>query len=282
LLNYITAIGWHDGAPRFGELWPAQVQLIGKEIARFHTLIWPAILWALGLEAPRMVYAHGWLLLEGEKMSKSKGNVIEPFALAERYGSDAIRYFLLREAPFGTDFSISIDKLEARYNADLANDLGNLQRRTLSMLERYRGGTVPQRGLASLLDDRFGDLGPVLSAAYETLDFRSALERTWELISALNVLVDERKPWDLHKRGAAAELDAVLYELCDGLRRLAIAVEPVLPRAARSMWSQLGLQGIPGGTWSEELQWGKLPPGTRGALAAGGLFPRIESVPAAD
>src|SRR5476649_2210519 len=143
LINYISATGWHDDPEKFKALWPANVQLIGKEIARFHTFIWPAMLWALGLEAPKMVFAHGWILSGGEKMSKSLGNVFDPFALAQTYGPDSIRYFLLREAPFGSDFTVSAEKLRIRHNSDLGNDLGNLMRRSLAMLEKYRNSLVP-------------------------------------------------------------------------------------------------------------------------------------------
>ncbi len=272
LLNYITAIGWEHDAPEFTELWPADVQLIGKEIARFHTIIWPAILWSLDLAAPKLVFAHGWITIEGEKMSKSKGNVVDPFELAAAYGSDAVRYFLLREAPFGSDFSFSAEKLESRYNADLANDLGNLLRRSLSM---------PARPGASLLAPAFADLASEIAGSYERLDFRAALERAWELARALNVLVDDRRPWDLHKRGADAELDAVLYELCDGLRRLAIVLEPVLPRATASMRHQLGLDDRAAQPWDTALRFGGLEPGTRTQQAPEPLFPRLEAPPAA-
>jgi len=145
LLNYISALGWPEGE-KFKTFWPASVQLIGKEIARFHTLIWPAILWALGEDAPGTVFAHGWITIEGAKMSKSLGNVVDPFALAERFGADAMRYFLLREAPFGSDFSYSEEKIVQRYNSDLGNDLGNLLQRSLAMLDKYRSGLVPQPG----------------------------------------------------------------------------------------------------------------------------------------
>ena len=143
LLNYITALDYASDGERFRTFWPANVQLIGKEIARFHTIIWPAVLWALGLDAPDLVFAHGWMTLEGEKISKSKGNAIDPFALAERFGADTIRYFLLREAHFGSDFSFGEEKVRLRRNGDLGNDLGNLVKRTLAMLARYRGGVVP-------------------------------------------------------------------------------------------------------------------------------------------
>ncbi len=143
LLNYITALDWEHDGERFKTFWPANVQLIGREIARFHTIIWPATLWALGLQEPQLVYAHGWITVEGEKMSKSKGNVIDPFEAAAELGADSIRYFFMREAPFGNDFSISRDKFRHRHNGDLGNDLGNLLRRSLAMLARYRESIVP-------------------------------------------------------------------------------------------------------------------------------------------
>ncbi len=145
LLNYITAIGWSEDEARFRKYWPAQTQLVGKEIARFHTIIWPAILWALGERAPELVFAHGWITVDGQKIGKSLDNAVDPFALAQRFGPDSIRYFLLREAPFGSDFSYSEEKIAQRHNSDLANDLGNLVQRTLSMLQRYRDGIVPER-----------------------------------------------------------------------------------------------------------------------------------------
>src|SRR5579872_6949215 len=157
LLNYISALEWPAGE-RFKTFWPATVQLIGKEIARFHTLIWPAILWGIGEQAPEMVFAHGWITVEGQKMGKSLGNVVDPFALAERFGSDAMRYFLLREAPFGSDFSYSEEKIVQRYNSDLGNDLGNLLRRSLAMLEKYRQGLVPQPPDSTAFGAQFSDL----------------------------------------------------------------------------------------------------------------------------
>ncbi len=277
LLNYITAIGWSEDSELFHRYWPAQTQLVGKEIARFHTLIWPAILWALGEAAPELVFAHGWITVDGRKMSKSLDNAVDPFLLAERYGADALRYFLLREAPFGSDFSYSEEKIAQRRNSDLANDLGNLLQRTLSMLQRYRDGIVPERsGAESELGRRFAPLPVVVRERILDLRFREALEAIWELVTALNRTIDERKPWALHKQNQTGELDAVLYDLCEGLRWVAILLHPVMPERMSEMWQQLGVPGRIDDDWSSSLrEWGGLAPITQTALAAS-LFPRLD------
>ncbi len=276
LLNYITALDYAGDGPLFRELWPADVQIIGKEIARFHTIIWPAVLWALDLPAPRLVFAHGWITNDGEKMSKSKGNVIDPFAFADRFGADTLRYFLMREAPFGGDFSLSEEKVRLRRNADLGNDLGNLVKRTLAMLARYRDGVVPLAG-PSAFGDRFADLGTRVGAHLAALAFRDALEAIWELVAALNRTIDEKKPWELHKRGDDPALDAVLYDLCEGLRWLAHLTAPFVPTTAAGIWTQLGFAGLPAGAWNDVLRWGGLASGTRTRPAGEGLFPRLDA-----
>jgi methionyl-tRNA synthetase len=276
LLNYITALDYASDGERFRTFWPANVQLIGKEIARFHTIIWPAVLWALGIPAPELVFAHGWITLEGQKMSKSLGNVIDPFEIADRFGSDAIRYFFLREAPFGSDFSFSEEKVRLRRNGDLGNDLGNLVKRSLAMLARYRAGRVPA-SVPSELGARFADLGARAGAQLAALGFREALETIWEFVTALNRAVDEKRPWDLHKRGADAELDAALYELCEGLRWLAHLVAPFMPETARGIWTQLGFEGEPLGPWAQELVWGRLAGGTVTRPSDAALFPRLDA-----
>ena len=275
LLNYITAIGWEHDSEQFRTLWPADIHLIGKEIARFHTIIWPAMLWALGLPETRRVFANGWMTLEGEKMSKSKGNVIEPFEFAEEFGADSIRYFLLREAPFGADFSLSEEKLVQRHNNELGNDLGNLLRRSLSMLEKYRNGLVPAAE-ESLLGERFADLGARVKTLIFELNFRAALETVWELVTALNREIDEKKPWVLFKEGRMAELDVLLYDLCEGLRWLAILLHPFMPVKATEMWRQLGLAADPSIDWADALVWGGLAAGTQ-TQPGSPLFPRIEA-----
>jgi methionyl-tRNA synthetase len=278
LLNYITAIGWSEDDTRFKTWWPAQTQLVGKEIARFHTIIWPAILWALGESAPDLVFAHGWITVDGQKMGKSVGNAVDPFALARRFGADSLRYFLLREAPFGSDFSYSEEKIAQRHNSDLANDLGNLLQRTLSMLQRYRDGIVPDPagGSDAEFARRYAPLPMVVRQRILDLHFREALEAVWELVTALNRAIDERKPWTLYKEGRTGELDAVLYDLCEGLRWIAILLHPFMPERMSEMWQQLGNPGEIDEDWSSSLQaWGGLLPITQTALGAP-LFPRVE------
>jgi methionyl-tRNA synthetase len=251
LINYISALGWPDGE-KFRTFWPASVHLIGKEIARFHTLT-----------------------IEGQKMGKSLGNVVDPFALADRFGSDAMRYFLLREAPFGSDFSYSEEKIVQRYNSDLGNDLGNLLRRSLAMLEKYRNGLVPQPG-NDAFGGQFADLPARVRTLIDDLQFRDALEAIWELVSALNRAIDEHKPWVLFKEGRQSELDALLYNLCEGLRWLAMLLHPFMPEKTESIWRQLGLTSAIDANWQEALHWGGIAPGTPSASDEP-LFPRIEA-----
>jgi methionyl-tRNA synthetase len=279
LINYITALGYPDESGLMARYWPG-MHLIGKEIARFHTIIWPAMLWSAGLPEPTRVFAHGWILADGgEKMSKSLGNTLEPFALLEAFGADAVRYFLFREAPFGSDFSISVEKLRARHNADLGNDLGNLLRRSLAMLVRYRNALVPQP-VESDIGERFAEIGAQVHEHVLALRFREALETIWELITALNREIDDRKPWDLHKHNKDLELDALLYTLCEGLRFIAILVQPFMPAKAAEMWRQLGGTGTPEVPWQTALRWGTLAAGTQ-VDPGEPLFPRLEAPPPA-
>jgi methionyl-tRNA synthetase len=279
LLNYISGIGWEQDDAKFQTFWPASVQLVGKEIARFHTIIWPAILWALGLEAPELVFAHGWITVEGQKVGKSLGNAVDPFALAQRFGADSLRYFLLREAPFGSDFSYSEEKIAQRHNSDLGNDLGNLAHRTLSMLQRYREGVVPAAPASLPLLAQFDELPERVRIAILDLRFRDALEAVWEMVTALNRAVEERKPWALEKECRAEELDALLYELCEGLRRLAILLHPVCPERMEELWRRLGAGGEIGAPWTQSLVAGAgIAPSTRTSLGEP-LFPRIELAP---
>jgi methionyl-tRNA synthetase len=278
LLNYISSIGWSTDPATFATYWPASVQLIGKEIARFHTLIWPAMLWSIGEAAPDLVFAHGWITIDGQKMGKSLGNAVDPFALARRFGADSLRYFLLREAPFGSDFSYSEEKIAQRHNSDLGNDLGNLLHRTASMLQKYRGGRVPRRpdGAGSEFADRFAGLPATVRELINDLRFREALEAAWGLVTALNRAVDDRKPWVLFKEKRDDELDALLYDLCEGLRWLAMLLHPVMPERMEEMWRRLGVSASVTDDWSTALAaWGGLEPGA--TIATGdALFPRIE------
>jgi len=280
LLNYISAIGWSSDPARFATYWPARVQLVGKEIARFHTLVWPAMLWSIGETAPELVFAHGWITIDGQKIGKSLGNAVDPFALVQRFGADSLRYFLLREAPFGSDFSYSEEKIAQRHNSDLGNDLGNLLHRTASMVHKYRGGIVPARGQESEFVRRFADLPARVRSRILDLRFREALESAWELVTALNRAIDERKPWTLAKEGRDRELDALLYDLCEGLRWLALLLHPVMPERMATLFERLGASGSVIDDWSESLRtWGGLQSGARVALGDA-LFPRIEIAPA--
>jgi methionyl-tRNA synthetase len=281
LLNYITAIGWSADPDKFATYWPASVQLVGKEIARFHTIIWPAVLWALGEAAPELVFAHGWITVDGQKMGKSAGNAVDPFTLVERFGADSIRYFLLREAPFGSDFSYSEEKIAQRHNGDLGNDLGNLLQRSVSMVQKYRGGTVPPGDAETgELGRRFADLPARVRAALLDLRFREALEMTWELVTALNRAIDEAKPWVLFREERDRELDALLYDLCEGLRWLAMLLHPIMPERTQEIWRRIGAGDSIAGDWSIALRaWGGLPAGTQTATGDP-LFPRVELVAA--
>ena len=230
---------------------------------------------AKGLPAPKCVYAHGWITVEGQKISKSRGNFFDPFALCDEFGADAIRYFLLREAPFGADFSWSEEKVRQRRNSDLGNDLGNLLRRSLAMLARYRDGLVPAPPERSAFGARFADLGTRVGDHILGLAFRDALEAVWELVGALNREIDERKPWELSKRGADAELDVVLYDLCEGLLWLGHLLAPFIPDRASEIHRQLGIAPEIGEAWNEVLHWGRLAAWAR-AEPGEPLFPRLE------
>jgi methionyl-tRNA synthetase len=279
ICNYITAAGYPHDLARFEHLWPADVQLVGKEIARFHTIIWPAILMALRLPLPALVFANGWITMGGVKMSKSIGNIVTAGELIERYSVDGVRYLLFSQATYGTDFSLNDEQMLRRYNADLANDLGNLVQRTLSMLARYRQGTVPQWRGSSELAAGFESARDAVTAALLAIDFRGALTAIWERVGELNLHVERSKPWELSKRGEEQRLDEVLYELCEGLRWIAAFVHPFMPATGEAIWSALGQTGVPGRFWEQELLWGRLPAGTK-TLVPPSLFPRVEAVAA--
>jgi len=280
ICNYITAAGYPHDLAKFERLWPADVHLIGKEIARFHTIIWPAILMALDLPLPRLVFANGWITMEGTKMSKSLGNILTADELIAQYGVDGVRYLLFAQATFGTDFGLSAEGMQRRYNADLANDLGNLVQRTLSMLGRYRAGTVPAARARSSLAAGFESARDSVIAAMAELDYRGALGAIWERVGALNLHVEQSKPWELAKREEGAALDDVLYELCEGVRWISAFIYPFMPATAQTAWNALGQQGVPGQRWDEQLQWGKLAPGTATNVPPP-LFPRLEAHDAA-
>jgi methionyl-tRNA synthetase len=243
LVNYISAIGYGSGEEKFRRLWPADVHIIGKDITRFHCTVWPAVLLAAGLPLPKKVFAHGFISVEGEKMSKTRGNMVEPMQVLEKYNADVLRYYLMREVPFNGDGDFSWARLEQRYNADLANDLGNLINRTLSMIQRYRQGVLPAARSRELRPDSEA-MQAKFSERMAELDFSGALESLWGFISRANRYVEESKPWALAKDTAqAGRLEAVLGELAESVRLLPDLLSPFMPTIAEQIRAQLGTAG---------------------------------------
>lgn len=287
LTNYITAAGYLHDRDKFAKFWPADIHLVGKEIVRFHSIIWPIILMALGAELPKMVYGHGWLVVEGDKMSKSKGNVIDPVALIDEFGPDAIRYFLLKEITLGQDGNFSRDALINRINADLANDLGNLLHRTLSMVGRFNGGVIQAAGEKEAIDAELAQLAHNTAANYEknmeNMEINAALKEIWALVSRSNKYIDETAPWALAKDPAKrARLDTVMYNLAEVLRIVTILVSPFMPTTAPKIWAQLGIETAFADVRLHDAQsWGLLAAGTKVAKPEP-IFPRIEIKPEAE
>ncbi|MCX7842968.1 MAG: methionine--tRNA ligase [Clostridia bacterium] len=281
LSNYITALNYMtNDESDYKKYWPADVHLVGKEIVRFHTIIWPAMLMALGEPLPKQIYGHGWLLLEGGKMSKSKGNVVDPVILVNKYGLDSIRYFLLRDMPFGSDGIFSNEALINRINSDLANDLGNLVSRTVAMIDKYFGGKIPAEREAGDYDQDL--VNTVMQAPSKTeellekLQFNNALTEIWKAISRTNKYIDETMPWVLAKdEKNSPRLAQVMYNLAESLRIISIIIEPFMPETPEKIRHQLGLTDKKLTEWDAAKTWGIYPTGiavNKGEV----IFPRIE------
>jgi methionyl-tRNA synthetase len=270
-----------DGA----DLWPADLHLIGKEIVRFHAIFWPAFLMAADLPIPKRIYAHGWLLFEHDKMSKSRGNIVRAEPIRRVMGADALRYFLLREVVFGQDGSFSYDALIGRYNSELANGLGNLASRTLTMIKDYTGERIPEVGeheRSSEIESVAGNTITGALEAFERFEFSKALEAIWGLLSAVDKFIVRQAPWKLAKEPAPSDkvrLDTTLYTAAEALRIATALLSPVLPESCAKIWSQLGMPESLESVRFDSLAWGQLRPGQKiGQIAA--VFPRVDAKPA--
>lgn len=280
LSNYLTAAGYMSDAEKFNKFWPADIHLVGKEIIRFHTIIWPIILMALDMELPKKVYGHGWLVVDGDKMSKSKGNVIDPVALIDEFGADTIRYFLLREINLGLDGNFSREALIQRINSDLANDLGNLLHRTLSMVNKFNGGVVKNTKILEDVDKELIELAESTVKQYQDamdkMDISVAIRQVWTLISRSNKYIDLTGPWALAKDDNKKErLHTVMYNLIESLRIISVLIAPFMPNTAPKIWKQLGLGDFKAVKFNDIKEWGRVMTETK-VEQPEQIFPRIE------
>jgi methionyl-tRNA synthetase len=285
LLNYATAVGLtdeatSDGGKKFAQTWPADVHLVGKDILRFHAVIWPAMLMAAGLDVPKKVFAHGWLLVGGEKMSKSKLTGIAPKDITDHFGVDAFRYYFLRAIPFGTDGSFSWEDMSARYTSELANDFGNLASRSAAMIEKYCGGVLPAVSNDAGLENALKQTVLTADAAMCALDFQGGIVAIMDFCKKVNGYVTEKEPWILAKDpNNKTVLEEVLYNTAESLRALAVLLNPLMPDTCEILWQSLGAQSTLGDlgaqTISSVAKWGQLPMGAV-VTKTPVLFPRLE------
>jgi len=279
LTNYLTAVGFPDDTAMFEHYWPADVHVIGMDITRFHCLYWPAMLMSAGISLPRQVAAHGFITLEGERISKTAGNIVEPVELVNEFGADAVRYYLLRNLSFASDGDFSREGLIQRYNDELAKDLGNLLNRVVTMVNRYRNGAIPAPGTASDLEE---DLQSVAAGtrqraekALEAWEIGNALQSIWSFVRRTNQYLEQSEPWQLARLPEkGAQLDTVLYSAAEAMRLLAIFLSPFIPGASDRILSQLGLGAVGVSAWVREGTWGSRP--LSRVVAGPLLFPRIE------
>jgi len=273
---WFDALSTYMSAVEGEGLWPADLHLIGKEILRFHAVYWPAFLWAADLPLPKKLFAHGWLLFENDKMSKSKGNMVRATPIKEALGADALRYYLLREVVFGQDGNFSYDALVQRYNSDLANGLGNLSSRTLALIHQNFGGKIPAGPGDSAIAEASKAAVDAALSAYERLEFSKALEAIWGFIGVLDRFIVERAPWNLAKSGDTAKLADTLYTAAEALRIVTALVYPVIPESAAKIWDQLGFRTPLDAIRTADLAWGKLAEGQE-IEPATGVFPRADT-----